>query len=139
MNLPFARTLGHDRVDDLVARAPARDELRDHLGRVLEVAVHREDRLAAGEIETGGERELMPEPAREADDLEARVARVSLDGEPVRAVGAPVVDEDHLPGVLERVEHTREARDELWQQLLLVPEGNDDRKARSRVVHSRRG
>ena len=106
---------------------------------MLEVAVHREDGFAASEIETGRERQLMPEPAREADDLEARVACMCLDGEPVRAVRAPVVDEDHLPAVLERLEHAGEAQDELWQQLLLVPEGNDDRKTWSRVVHSRRG
>ena len=43
----LARAVAADRVDDVEALAPLRDETRDHLGRVLEVGVHEHDRVAA--------------------------------------------------------------------------------------------
>ena len=71
----LAHSLRHHAVDDLVALLPASYELRDHFGRVLEIAVHRDDGVAAGEVEPRRERDLMAEAARQSDDLEPRVRR----------------------------------------------------------------
>ena len=62
-------------VDDVDALAPALEHLRDHLRRVLQVAVEHHDHVAAGVLEPGGQRRLVAEVARERDDLHARVAR----------------------------------------------------------------
>ena len=77
-------------------RLDRRDEPRDVLRLVLEVAVHRHDDLAAGAREPGVHRRVLAEVALEADGAHARVAGVQpLDRRP-RAVGRAVVDEDQL-------------------------------------------
>ena len=63
------------RVDDVVALAPARGELEDDLGRILEVGVEHDHRVARREVDAGGERDLVAEVAREPDEPEARVRR----------------------------------------------------------------
>ena len=135
----LALPLLHDCVDDLVARLPARDELGDDLRRMLEVSVHRHHGLAAREVEARSQRDLMPEPAREAGDLEARVPRVELDGEAVGAVGRAVVDEHDLPGSLQAVEDGGEPRGERGQDLLLVPERDDHGKTGGVALHRAEG
>ena len=100
----FALTLDHHAVDDLGTTSPAIDEFGDHLGRMLEVAVHRDHCITRGEIEPRRERHLMPEVARQANDLESRLRAMELDGSCVRRIEAPVVDEDHLPARRERLE-----------------------------------
>src|SRR5262249_18057149 len=57
--------LGADGVDDVVAGPPGGDELVEHLGRILQIAVHDDDGLAAGVIESGTDRRLMAEVAAE--------------------------------------------------------------------------
>ena len=95
-------------------RLPARDEVealvelgeqpRD-LGRVvLEVAVDRDDDVAARLREPGRERGGLAEVAPQADDAHVVVARVQPRQRGERAVGRAVVDEDGLPRVAERVE-----------------------------------
>ena len=46
-------------VDHVIALAPAAQEYRDHLGRMLQVAVHDDDRVAFGGVEAGGDRDLL--------------------------------------------------------------------------------
>src|SRR5206468_6077203 len=62
-----------DGVDDVVALAPLRDEARQHLGRILEIGVHGDDRITHRRVEARLQRRLMPEVAREVDHLAARV------------------------------------------------------------------
>ena len=112
------------RVDDVGARAPAVDHLDDQLGRVLQVGVDHRDHVAAGVLQSGGERRLVAKVAGQVHDAHARVGV----GDPVedlrRAVGRAVVDEHQLERV---VGHGGDrAGDELLDQLLLVVDGRDD-------------
>src|SRR5919106_1492518 len=102
---------------------------------MLEVAVHRDDCIAARKIEPGRERDLMAESSRETDDLEPRIAPVLLHSEPIRPVRAPVVDEDDLPVAPEALQGRRELLGELGQDLLLVAQGNDDGNERRAFAH----
>src|ERR671919_2684301 len=131
----LAVALLHHRVDDLVPFAPPGEELRDHFRRMLEVAVHGDNGIAAGEVEPRRERDLVAEAAGQADDLEPWIPPVELDGEPVCGVRAPVVDEDDLPVAVYSLERRREARRELRQHLLLVAQRYHDGEKRRVVVH----
>ena len=63
-------------VDDVIPLLPDADELRDHLGRVLQVAVHQHDGLAARVIDPGRDGGLVAEvPAQVQDDQAIVVAR----------------------------------------------------------------
>ena len=58
-----------DRVDDVVALAPARGELEHDLGRVLQVGVEHDHRVARGQVDAGGQRDLVAEVPRELASL----------------------------------------------------------------------
>ena len=62
------------RIDDVVALAPAADELRDQLRRILEVAVDHDDGVAGGGLEPGERGHRLAEASREAQHLHARIA-----------------------------------------------------------------
>jgi len=59
------------RIDDVVARAPLLDERGDEFGRVLQIAVHQDDRIAKRRIQSRRRGELMAEVSREIDDDQA--------------------------------------------------------------------
>ena len=72
--------------DDVVALFELFDEGGDVVRVVLQVAVHGEDELAGGMIETGGQRRGLAEVAAQLDDEDAAVYRGNLFEEFVGAV-----------------------------------------------------
>ena len=81
---------------DVVARAPLRDQFGDHFGRVLQVGVDGHGSVAAHVVEPAGQRDLLAEIARQADDLDARIGMAQRHELGEGFVGAAVIDEDHL-------------------------------------------
>ena len=73
------------------------EQERDVGGVVLEVAIHRDDDVTAGEIEASHHRGGLAEIAAEMDDLHALVAAGDLVEQLIGAVGRAVIDEDELP------------------------------------------
>ena len=71
-------------------------QLGDVAGLVLEVAVHRHHDPPASACDAGVHGGVLPEVALERDHAHPRVAPVQLLQQRHRAVGRPVVDEDHL-------------------------------------------
>src|SRR5438477_8922262 len=69
----------------------------------------------------------MAEVSRELDQLDARISGLSLDQRLGGAIAAAVVDEENLGFAVEPVEHRREPRQQLWDRVLLVVNGDDDR------------
>ena len=118
-------------------RLPARDEVeplvelgeqpRD-LGRiVLEVAVDRDDDLSLRLLEAGLQRRRLAEVPPQPDDADAVVRGVQPGQRRERAVGGAVVDEDDLPGLVERVERRGQLVVEERDAPLLVVHGDDHR------------
>ena len=64
---------------------------------------------------------------------------MELHEEPVRGVRRAVVDEDDLPGARHGVEDRGESLGERGQDLLLVPERDDDGKPRGVALHRAEG
>ena len=58
-------------VDDVVALAPALDERAEQVGRVLQVDVHRDQDVAPGMVDAGGQGGLLAEVARQVDHPDA--------------------------------------------------------------------
>ena len=61
----FALALGAHGVGDVVALAPLLDHPQHHFGRVLQVGVHDDHRIAVGKVHAGGDRDLMAKIAAE--------------------------------------------------------------------------
>ena len=51
--------------NDVVAGLIAVEKLSDEFGRILQIAVHEDNRVAVGSVEPRGRRDLMPEIARQ--------------------------------------------------------------------------
>ena len=107
------------------------EQAGDVLGRVLEVAVHRHDDLAARPREPRVHGRVLAEVPLEPDGAHAGVAGVQALELGERPVRRPVVDEDQLVRPAERVERRDRAAVELVQRADLVEERDDDRELRS--------
>ena len=95
-------------------------------GRVLQVGVHDDDRLALRRVHAGGDGDLVAEIARQADIAEARVApgeRLQHDG---AGIAAAVVDEDRLRRLVKPGEQQVEPAQQHRQHGFLVEHRNDD-------------
>jgi hypothetical protein len=121
--LPFAAL--PDRVHDIGAVAPARDHVRDQLGRVLEVGVDHHHGVAARVLEAGGDRGLVAEVARERDHLDPLVGRGELGEQPAGPVLGAVVGDHQLP-VPHPLQCRRDPVVERADVALLVPHRGDD-------------
>jgi hypothetical protein len=97
---------------------PALDHLADQLRRILEVGVEHRDGIAAGVLETGGQRRLVAEVARQVHDAQPRVALGESIEDLGRAIGRAIVDDDQL--ILECRERAGRARVELLDKIFLV-------------------
>lgn len=69
----FSPARGADSIDRLRAREPFFDQLRDHLGRVLQIGIHGDDRVTTGVRNACQKSFRHPEAAGEGDDLDAWV------------------------------------------------------------------
>ena len=98
--------------------APRVEQLRDQLGRVLEVAVDHHHRVAAGVVEPRGDRHLVAERAREVEDADPRIAIGQAVEDGGGGVRRPVVDDHEL--VREVFERGGDAAAELGRQPFLV-------------------
>ena len=79
-----------------MALSPAGHEGFDQLGRVLEIRVHENHGVSLRRVEAGQERGLVAEVPGKMKDSDARVLRRPFVERILRAVTAPVVDEDDL-------------------------------------------
>jgi hypothetical protein len=100
------------------------DELRDVLRRVLEVSVHRHDRLPVGADEAGVHRGMLAVVALQPHRVHARVGVVEAAELGECPVGRAVVDEDRLP--VPAVERRVDPPVQLADGTCLVQHGDDD-------------
>ena len=113
---------------DVEALVELREQLGDVGGIVLQVAIHRDDDLAGGEIEAGHHRGGLAEIAAEMDDFHARDSRrrgASSDG--LAAVVAAVIDENQLPRPADRSHNLGDAPVEGREGLRFIIDWDGDR------------
>ena len=128
------------RIDHVVAGAPGSDETRDHLGRVLQVGVDHDHRVALGMVEPGGGGDLLAEIARQVDDGDVAVGLLQQLDDAQRGVAAAVVDVDGFPWRAQRRHHGSEAAVHRADDLGLIVDRYDyreDRPAARLHVHWR--
>ena len=111
---------------DVIAGLDRLDEARDVLGRVLEVAVHRDDDPAAGTGQPGVHRRVLARVPLEPHRAHARVAGVDRLEHREAAVGRSVVDVDHLVRAAESLERGREPPVQLVKRRALLEQRHDD-------------
>jgi len=87
-------------VHDIVAGPIALEKVTDEFGRVLQVAVHEHDGVAAGRVQAGRGRDLMAEISRQREHAQVRVDPRGGDELLTGGVAAPVVDADDF--IIER-------------------------------------
>jgi hypothetical protein len=118
---------GVDDVDPL--REGALVHHGNQLGRILQVGVHRDDVVAVRVIQPGGERQLVPDIAREQQGMQLRPRRGHLAQHLAGAVAGAVVDHDDLVGLAQAVEHRAQPPLEQRQDLGFVVAGDDHGQA----------
>ncbi len=104
------------------------------LGRVLEVAVHRHDDVAAGTRQPRVHRRMLSEVALEAHRPNARIGAVQTLERRKGPVGRAVVDEDQLERARPRIERGDRAAVQLVERAGLVVDGDDDGKIGRRQI-----
>src|SRR5213080_3664519 len=97
-----------DAEHDLVPLLPARYQRGNELRWILEICVENDRRVSLSDIETRGDRGLVPEVPREPDDLAAGITVTEREQEFEGAIGAAVVDEDDLAWPVEAVDDSGE-------------------------------
>jgi hypothetical protein len=113
--------------DEVVAFVELRQQGGDLRGIVLAIAVDRHDDVSLRLGEPRVERSCFPRVAAQADGANTRALAVQLGERGERVVGGAVVDDDHLPGLPERVERMCQLVDQVAQAWFLVVDGDDDR------------
>ena len=120
--------------DDVVALVQLGQEL-GNLGRVvLEVAVHGNDDLAPGLVETRLQGRRLAEVAAELDQDDVVILFIDLLEGGVGSVRAAVVDEDQLVGPAGLVQNVLEAGVHLLDIVHFVVKGDDDAQLQGRGV-----
>ena len=111
----------------LCALLPRRYQLRYQGGRILEVAVHDDDRLALGDRKPGADGLLVAPVARQVSDHHGRGVGLVKPGEEAQGlVFASIVDVDDLPGFREAGHDLVDVGVQPLQQEFLVIDRNDD-------------
>ena len=74
-------------IGDIKALAPGGDEVRDHLGRVLQIGINHHHRFRpAGVVEPGGERDFLAEIPAEIENGNARIPSLKAQHDGKRSV-----------------------------------------------------
>ena len=102
------------------------EEQRDVGGIVLQVAVHGDDVLSAGMVESGGEASGLAKITAQLDHGYAAVDGGNLAQQLESAVDRTVIDQHHLESLAARFHHGLQPRVEVGDVLLLVVERNYD-------------
>ncbi len=110
----------------IVAIAILRHHLVNHVERVLQIGIDEDHRIADGVIDPGCRRQLVAEVSREAQHLDAAVARAPLGQQLDGAVCAAVVHQDHFTRIQRCIDEAGHLGGKQRQALLLVVAGNND-------------
>ena len=121
-----------DRVDDVEAAAPLRDESRNRFRRVLQVRVHQHDGVAAAVGQPRLDRSLMAEIAREVDDADAAIGGGQLVEDSRALVRRAVVDKNDFIVARARRRRRADAPHQLGQGAGFVEHGQDHAQQRLR-------
>src|ERR1035438_47825 len=112
--------------DDVVALGNFLEEYRN-VGRImLQVAIHGDNVLAAGVVESSGQSGRLPKIAAQLHDGHSAIDGGNLAQQRKRAVDGTVIDQHHLKRLSARLHHGLEPRVEVGDVLLLVVEGHYD-------------
>jgi len=125
--LAVQRHVGHARLhvprgDHDVGAAAGPPELRDEVGIVGEIGVERDDVLAAGRRESLAQGAAIPRRVLQEH------SRTEASRQLRRAVARSAVDDQHLAGALELLQHHVQPGKERGHVLALVQDRNDDRE-----------
>lgn len=112
--------------DDLAALLPGVDHVRDHFGRVLKIAVDKDDAIAARVVDAGGDGGLVAEVSGEIENFDAWIFSVNLPKHFERAVAAAVVDANQFPRIADGIQGGGHPLAKLGKIVFLVEDGDDD-------------
>ena len=97
---------------------------------MLQVAVHGDNDLAPGMVETGLKSSRLSEILAQPDDFDGSIRREQFQQQLVTSIRAPIIDKDQLVGRTQPFEHTAQLLIELLDVIFLVVKGDDDRNLR---------
>jgi hypothetical protein len=109
-----------------VGAAGLLEQIRDHLGRVLQVGVEADQVVTEGALEAGREGRLVPAVAQQPDHPQLGPGGGLRRQQLGRPVPAAVVDRDEFVAHVERVQHRSDTVEEDGQHGFLVVHRDDD-------------
>ena len=95
---------------------------------MLQVGVHHDDGLPGGMFQPRAERALVAKIARQADELDPRIAPPQLLQHVQRVVATAVIDKDYLPGKLQGFQFPANGLVQRLQVLFFVVRRHNNRK-----------
>ena len=87
-------------------RAPGRDQFGDHLGRVLEIAVHEHNGVAARSLHARRERPHVSPVARKVHDYNVRILDLQFPQQFQRGIPRTIVHIDDFPAFVDLLHGT---------------------------------
>ena len=102
----------------------------DQVGRILQVDVDRDQDVAPGMVDAGGEGGLLAEVARQVDDPDAPVAGAAVEQAGERVVARAVVHEHDLEAQPVALEDRHDRVDEEVDRFVLVEDRHHQRQQR---------
>ena len=115
-----------DGIGDVEPALPLLDEVGDHLGGVLEVAVHHHHGAASGVVQPGGHGGLVAEVPTQTHHADPRVERLQLTEDRGRSVAAPIVDKDDLERHPQAAQRRNQAIEQRFEVQSLVVDRDHD-------------
>src|SRR5499426_740119 len=112
--------------DHVVTFFELRQKSRDVFRLMLQIAVHGDDHVAFGVIESGGQRRGLAEISAQSDACHARVEGGDLSQNRRRAIGAAVINKDQFIVFAKIFHHFRQTAIKNGQILFFVMKGDDD-------------
>ena len=130
----LAGALAAHGIDHVIAFAPFGHHPGDHLGRMLEIGVDGNHRIAGGVGQARGQGRLLAEIAREDQQLDAGIGFVPDLQLGDAVILAAVVDADHLESFAGLLEHRDQPGEETVDIEGFVVDGNDDGQQRMALL-----
>ena len=122
---------------DVIASVDLGQQIRNVFGRVLQVAIHRDNHVALGQLEPGRQRRCLSEIPPEHDHPEPRIMFDQRRQQLTAGIARIVVDEDNFKRRVKSLQNRYQAVIQRQDMIRLVVNRYDDRK--SSLRHLSRG
>src|SRR5258706_9521134 len=123
----FSLSLAANGMNDFKAFLPLGDQLRNDLGRILQITIHNHTGIALRIIQRGGDRSLVTEIPAQVKPPDARIRTAYVLKPSGRVIRASVVYADDLREAVQMFQHLCESFEKRPDGVLFIEHGDKNR------------